>query len=179
MTSDGKRLGVWIRQRRKEKNLTLKELSKQLGISIMTLQRIETGKTPPSFFLVAKLARILELPVKELFGETAPVIHFLKKGELKRSRHGHNTVLELFPEGMLAENVKVELYESKAGAGHKEHSHRDFKALYLLSGKCRITYGGKKHILNEGDSIYFDCEEKHAVEALKDGKSLVITIPKS
>ena len=58
-------LGQRIRNERKMMNMTLEKLAKKVGISKMTLHRIETGKTSPS------IARSLRKQVLTICGSTS------------------------------------------------------------------------------------------------------------
>lgn len=49
-----------------KKDLTQKQLSELLGVSLSTINRIETGKQVLKVDMLSKLANILEIPVNEL-----------------------------------------------------------------------------------------------------------------
>lgn len=64
---DGKKtIGVYIRELRESKDMTLTELARRAGISIPHLSRVERGHAEPSFMVVAKLAGGLNMTVAEL-----------------------------------------------------------------------------------------------------------------
>jgi transcriptional regulator with XRE-family HTH domain len=57
-----------LRQLRKQKNLTLRDLEAMTGISRMTIQKIETGATKnPSYARVLIIADALGVKPEELF----------------------------------------------------------------------------------------------------------------
>jgi transcriptional regulator with XRE-family HTH domain len=175
---DQKELGNLIRTRRKEKDLTLKEVSAKLGISLMTLQRIEMGQTAPSFFLVADLARILDLPVRDLMGEKEPAFDLLRKSDQKRIESELSVMREIYSSGMLAEKLTVNFVSSKAGYTMAEHMHQNIIAIFNLTGKARFVYGGQEYIVNEGDAIYFDSSVPHSYQVLEDVTCVCIAIKK-
>ncbi|MBN2143771.1 MAG: ImmA/IrrE family metallo-endopeptidase [Candidatus Aureabacteria bacterium] len=79
-----KKLGENLRQIRKQRQLTLQELSEQSGIPLNTLGRIERGQNWPSVQWISKLSDALEVPVNALFQEEPkPIIHY--RGEKKLS----------------------------------------------------------------------------------------------
>jgi transcriptional regulator with XRE-family HTH domain len=53
--------GQWVRQRRKELDLTQQQLADQVGCPIETISMIEAGQNRPSHLLAERLARFLEL----------------------------------------------------------------------------------------------------------------------
>lgn len=60
--------GEMVRNRRKEKGLTQKELAEMVGIDFTYLSKIETGDLPPpSDEIIKKLATNLDLEADELF----------------------------------------------------------------------------------------------------------------
>lgn len=58
-----------IRERRKELGLTQKELAKKVGISFRTIQNYENGITPPSLYIIEKIALALEVSVETLISQ--------------------------------------------------------------------------------------------------------------
>ena len=63
-------LAVYLKKLRKSKCLTLKELSKQTGISRMTLSSYENGHTIPCIKLTKKLAEFYGIDPKEIVERT-------------------------------------------------------------------------------------------------------------
>ncbi|HQO77610.1 MAG TPA: helix-turn-helix transcriptional regulator, partial [Thermodesulfobacteriota bacterium] len=57
------RLGQKIRERRKLKGLTLRELSGLLGISPSTLHKIEKGVLSPTVILMLEICHALDTPI--------------------------------------------------------------------------------------------------------------------
>lgn len=60
-----------------------------------------------------------------------------------------------------------------------EHSHEGAEFIHLLSGTLAIHYQDEEHVLNAGDSVYFDASEAHTYRALHgaNARALVITTP--
>lgn len=59
-------IGKQLRQIRKEKGLTQKELANMIGCSEITIRQYETGKRVPRDEIKRKLAKALEVKVMEL-----------------------------------------------------------------------------------------------------------------
>lgn len=59
-------IGEFIALRRKEKNLTQKQLADHLGISNKTISKWENGKCMPDYSIVKPLCRELDITVAEL-----------------------------------------------------------------------------------------------------------------
>lgn len=59
-------IGKFIAQKRKEKNLTQKQLAEQLGVSDKTVSKWECGKCMPDYSVVKSLCQELGITVSEL-----------------------------------------------------------------------------------------------------------------
>jgi transcriptional regulator with XRE-family HTH domain len=61
---------VWLREKRKANNLTLKALSEKVECSENHLCDIENGKKNPSFKLAFKISQELKFDIENFFHET-------------------------------------------------------------------------------------------------------------
>ena len=61
-----------LRVLRAERNWSQAELAQRLEVSRQSVNAIETGKYDPSLPLAFKLARVFELPLEQIFSDTAP-----------------------------------------------------------------------------------------------------------
>ena len=64
-----KTIGSTIRAKRKEHNLTLKQLSQRTGLSVSLISQIERAESSASVASLYKLANALDVPITELFGD--------------------------------------------------------------------------------------------------------------
>jgi transcriptional regulator with XRE-family HTH domain len=174
MNTERERLGALIRARRREEELTLKDMAEELGISLMTLQRIEKGQTPPSFFTVVNIARILGLSIEELMSIVEPSLHILRKGSQKQISLGPLLGREVFPEGVIADKISVRIKEGKKGDSASHIQYDGIIASFHIKGKGRLQYLGKNYTLNEGDAAYFDASIENSFELLED--SIIVSI---
>ena len=61
-----KKLGQRIKDIRAEKGLSQTELAHKCGKDSQSLERVENGKTNPSAYYLAELAKALKVPLKDL-----------------------------------------------------------------------------------------------------------------
>ncbi|GAB3741331.1 cupin domain-containing protein [Nocardiopsis nanhaiensis] len=66
---DGPRLGERIRELRKERGLSLRQLAQSLGFSASALSQIERGKMRPSVTRLYQIMTELDVPMASVFGE--------------------------------------------------------------------------------------------------------------
>jgi len=63
---DQKKIGIFIAQRRKELDMTQKELAGKLGITDRAVSKWETGRSLPDLSLLQPLSHVLEIDVNDL-----------------------------------------------------------------------------------------------------------------
>ena len=63
---DQKKIGIFIAQRRKELDMTQKELAGKLGITDRAVSKWETGRSMPDLSLLQPLSHVLEIDVNDL-----------------------------------------------------------------------------------------------------------------
>lgn len=75
-----KSLGQAIRERREEKDFSVRELAKKIDVSAAFLSDVELGRRHPSEDTLAKIARALSVPVDDLkVLDTRPAVEELRK----------------------------------------------------------------------------------------------------
>lgn len=74
MTVDEK-VGIIIREKRKQKKMTLKELGFKVGVAESTIARYEYGQLGLSMSLFLKLCEVLELEPAEVQRQCTPLIN--------------------------------------------------------------------------------------------------------
>lgn len=63
---DSQKIGAFLRELRKEKNLTQEQLAEILGVSGRTVSRWETGSNMPDLTIMIELADYYDIDIKEL-----------------------------------------------------------------------------------------------------------------
>ena len=63
---DTKKIGAFLKQCRKEKNLTQEQLAEKFGVSARTVSRWETGINMPDLSVLVQLAEYYDVEMREL-----------------------------------------------------------------------------------------------------------------
>ena len=63
---DVKRIGLFLKELRKEKQITQEELAEKLGISNRTVSRWETGSNMPDFDVLIELSDFYDVEIREI-----------------------------------------------------------------------------------------------------------------
>lgn len=151
-------VGPRLRALRQRSGATLAELSKQTGISVSTLSRLESGQRRPNLELLLPLAKAHRVPLDELVGAPAtgdPRIH-----PLPMQRHG----MTILPLSRRTDGLQAFKHLMPAAAGHQEPDpqvHEGYEWLYVIAGRLRLVLGAHDLILAAGEAAEFDTRSPH------------------
>ena len=72
------KIGKFIAQCRKDKNITQEQLAEKLGITNKSVSRWENGKNMPDYSILKELCSILDIDVNEVFFFGSAFLNSLK-----------------------------------------------------------------------------------------------------
>jgi transcriptional regulator with XRE-family HTH domain len=152
-------LGEKVRLLRKEKNLSLRSLAKDVGVTASFLSQVERGLADPSLGTLRKIAEMLGVPVFELLLEDEPTSPIVRKDERVRIQvKGSPATLELLVPN-LKQKMEIMLCRTRSHEANLNYNtplpHPTEECIFVLQGKMEIQLAKETHTLNEGDSIYF------------------------
>ncbi|MFD4372840.1 helix-turn-helix domain-containing protein [Streptomyces sp. NPDC058486] len=157
-------VGPRLRRVRRDRGVTLADLSAATGISVSTLSRLESGQRKPSLELLLPLARAHQVPLDELVG--APPVGDPRVRARPIVRHGRTMYpLTRQPGGLQAYKVVQE----KASEQPDPRVHEGYEWLYVLSGKLRLVLGEHDVVLAAGEAAEFDTRVPHWFGPTADG----------
>lgn len=168
-------IGRQVRAYRKQRNITVAELSALTEISIGMLSKIENGNTSPSLTTLQTLARALSVPLTAFFKgfeEHREAVH-TKAGQGveteragTRAGHQYNLLghLGANSSGVIVEPYLIELTgESDI---FKTFQHTGVEMIYMLEGKVDYRHGAQMYPLEPGDTLFFDADAPHGPERM-------------
>lgn len=162
-----KQIGMKIRMERKGLGLSLEALAKKVGVSKMTLQRIEIGETAPSIVLLSEIAFHLKRPVESLLREgDAKVVH-LKKEQQETLFHQSRKWRIVGPKGLITDRITLTYSELEKGTVIEPHTNKGFEWAFLLQGKAVVDIGGKGYSFESGDALFYDAHYPHSIEVVE------------
>jgi transcriptional regulator with XRE-family HTH domain len=156
-------IGAGVRDIRKSKKLTMKQLAEKVGVSLLTIQRIETNKSSPSVALLSEIAHQLESPISKFMPEEFGNFTLVKAKAIPVVKSLKTNLSLLVPKGLIDDHISISLAKVKPGKSIQEHYNEGFEITYILKGKCTFKHGSHSYDLNEGDLIYFDGKIVHSV----------------
>lgn len=169
-----KALGAHIRDLRRQKDLSIADLSEAASISGGMLSKIETGQISASLSTLRSIASALGVPMSSLFSEFEDRrdCSFVKGGqgvviERRGTKAGH--VYNLLGHGLRG-NVAVEPYliELREGsAPYTDFRHAGVEFIYMISGKVSYRHDDQVYDLKPGDALMFDSAAPHGPQILE------------
>lgn len=165
-----RRIGERIKRLRLKKSMGLVELGKHTGLSASFLSQLETGRVVPTLRNLARIAMVFSKDLSHFFepephtlfrihrrnervrlpqtGVDDPTYYFESLGYMVPDRHLDPYYAEFIP-------VKSEVEI-------RPHVHPGYEFLFMLEGELEIKHGDKVHVMDIGDSVYFDASTPHA-----------------
>lgn len=176
-------LGVRLREQRRLRRLTLRELARRTDLSAGLISKIENFRTIPSLPVLLSIARELRLDPAKLFdgmpaAEDRPWL-LVRAGEgvpvERESNHGINYSM-LLESGLAASEFQLMLVRVSPGAKRKAVSGAGMELLYLLSGELDYRVGDDTIRFRAGDTLFFDGSIPHVPANNSDAEAVMIAL---
>ncbi|MEU1734761.1 helix-turn-helix transcriptional regulator [Streptosporangium sp. NPDC020145] len=148
-------IGPRLRSLRRDRGMTLEELSAATGISVSRLSRIESGKRRPTLELLIPIARAHRVALDQLIAAPAtgdPRVHLTPL----RRREGS----VLIPLTQYPGRLKV-FKQVIAPCPRRLVTHDGYEWLFVLAGELLLVLGERELILRPGEVAEFDTSEPH------------------
>jgi len=163
-----KGLGQRLKTLRKERRLTLVEVSQKTGIDQATLSRMENGKMTGTLDSHMKLAEVFGIRLPELYEQVVEKLQEAKdklvRQKIETFTHSSGAVAELLTTAVLQKKMMPVLLKLKAKAHTEteEYSPVTERFVYVLKGSAEATIGREKSALKDGSSLYFNAGIPHS-----------------
>ncbi|MFA5122692.1 helix-turn-helix domain-containing protein [Zavarzinia sp.] len=174
------RIGREIRDLRKARRLTIKELSLATSLSIGHLSEIERGLSSPSIKALHDIAKALGVTIG-WFLHNAEATEQGERDYIVRA--GNRRTLKFssgITDELLSPNLRgqIELLMSRFPPGavgaEAPYSHQGEEAGLLLAGTLELWIGEQCFTLNQGDSFSFPSTTPHRYRNPGDAETVVI-----
>lgn len=160
-----------LRQFRRDKGMTLKQLSEAALLSPAYLSRVENYQVSLTISALERLARVLGVAIAAFFAEDEGVlpITITRAGEgswrpLRGQGDFRYQTLAAAKAGKLLEPLLVDIDSEMPDQPLLGHPGEEFN--YVLEGEFIFTYGRTEYHLKQGDAAYYDGAVPHAARAV-------------
>lgn len=160
----GNIIAVNLKSLRKERDLTLGQLSKISGISKAMLSDMEKGESNPTINTLWKIANGLNVPYTRLLEEAQKTPTVIKKSdlELQEDCNKHYRIYCYFKNTPTRNfeffYVELDAASSNTSVGHCAKAE---EYIYVLSGELTLQTHSREYTLKEGDALTFDSSAEH------------------
>jgi transcriptional regulator with XRE-family HTH domain len=151
-------VGARLRTLRRDRAMTLADLSRETGISASTLSRLESGGRRPNLELLLPVARAFDVGLDELVG-SPPVDDPRSVG--RPIREGGRVVVPLTRRPAPLQAFKQTLPGVRRQPVPSQNTHEGWEWLYVLSGRLRLALGDQDLVLQAGEAAEFDTRVPH------------------
>lgn len=170
-------IGQKIRDLRQQQRMTLQDLSEGTELSKPLLSQVENDQVIPPLATLLRISRALRVPLQTFFEEEANTQKCLvvraDDSEKMNRRPSHGGAPQPYFYHSLAYGKKhkhmepflVEFDPAQTDQAQPV-SHPGEEFFYILEGQVELKHGSETHILNPGDSVYWDSNEPHMLKAL-------------
>lgn len=150
-----RKLGEELKKLRKDKKMTLKELSEKSGLSISFISQIERDLRTLTFTSLKKISEALDVNVNFFFDDNhaGPVDTALLNGNFSYEDLSGDMENPIF----IPAEVELKAGESQ----HSPYTHRGQEFIYVLSGALEVNIRGEHKTLETGESIHIDSRVEH------------------
>ena len=166
-------IGMRFKNARESHCLSLFDIYLRTDISVELLSQIEEGKVVPPLGAVIKLAKALDLKMGYLIsGEEEKAYTIVRRDDRevtarydsRREKHYGYKYESLAPHktNRYMEPFLVTLEPSETEEERSTHDGQEF--IFVVQGEMEVRLGEEVHILEPGDSIYYDSTVPHLVK---------------
>lgn len=157
-------VGQRLRSLRAERQISMRALARESGLSANALSMIERGMTSPSVSTLSKLATALQVPITAFFRQepAREKVVFVKASERLRVPFMRGMIEGLGGE-MFAGRVDAFMLtlESGGSSGPSPLIHTGNEMVFCLRGQLEYDVDGARYRLEAGDSLIFSSQLSH------------------
>lgn len=161
-----------VRDLREVSQITAAEMAAYLGLPISVYQGYEGGTEDIPASLLCEVASRLQVDLGVLLTGEAPRMHVFtvtrsgKGVEVERQRQYRYQSLAANLIHKKAEPFLVTVDPRPAGTPVETNSHPGQEFDFVLAGSLRVTIHDNEIVLDVGDSLFFDSNYPHGMQAL-------------
>ena len=172
-------VGGQVRRRRRDRGLTLAQVSEVTGLNVGYLSQVENDKASPSLETLAALADALDVPIAWFLLEQSVAPRVVRASERPKRQMPRSQGAMTQVDGGIAREVAIFEGVMPPGSRTGFHAHPGDEHHVILSGQVRITQGDSVVEAGPGDYVLLDGTLPHdAVSIGSEPARLLIVYPR-
>jgi transcriptional regulator with XRE-family HTH domain len=182
------RIGQKVTTVRESLGLSCEDLAERSGCDVVVISRIEAGEIVPSLAPLIKISRALGVRLGTLLDDDAhvgPVVTRANEAaevtrikSLETGAGAGSGTLDFFSlaAGKTARHMEPFLIDVNPSDERTLSGHEGEEFLFVLAGTLEVAYGKDTHVLNAGDSIYYDSIVPHQVRSAGSAPARILAV---
>lgn len=151
------KIGAEVKHRRKEMELSLRELGKLAGVTASFLSQVENDQVSPSLISLQKIATALQVPMFSLLHDT-PNGNVIKSDQRRTFRFDEDKITyDLltpdFSRDMMAYLITIDKDTRRIAQPLAKPTQQ---WMHVIKGSMKIIIGDDEFLLEEGDTVSYD-----------------------
>ena len=181
-------IGEKIRALRESRQISVEDLMERTGLSQEQIERIESNVDIPSLAPLIKIARALGVRLGTFLDDqdgsgavvcrkdehTDNSISFSNNAVSARTHMQYHS-LSASKADRHMEPFIIDINQTDENA-YELSSHEGEEFIYVMEGVVEIAYGKKKHVIEAGDSIYYDSIVPHHVHGFEGQAARILAV---
>jgi len=181
-------IGEKIRALRESRQITVEDLMERTGLAQEQIERIESNVDIPSLAPLIKIARALGVRLGTFLDDqdgsgavvcrkeehTDNSISFSNNAVSARTHMQYHS-LSASKADRHMEPFIIDINQTDENA-YELSSHEGEEFIYVMEGVVEIAYGKKKHVIESGDSIYYDSIVPHHVHGFEGQAARILAV---
>jgi len=170
-------IGRRLRELRKNKALTIKEMASGVRLSVGLISQIENEQVTPAISTLMKISSFLGVDITHFFQaeekrESFTVVRGKERFTSSRRGVGEKFDLGYTYEALAFKQAKKHMepfivtFDLKEKENMAFFSHEGEEFIYVIEGRVEFCIEDKSTILEENDSLYFDSSKLHGYRAM-------------
>jgi transcriptional regulator with XRE-family HTH domain len=184
-------LGERIAELCKTYSISRKTLAERSALDIELIRRIEEEGFIPDLAPLLKISRALGVRLGTLLDdheELGPVITRRGNAEVvtrfvtglpageKPEAGGHGLAFHALAADKGGRHMEPFIVDIEGDAEQDKSAHEGEEFIHILSGSLTLEYGKDRHILGQGDSVYYDSIVPHRVYSADGGTVRILAV---
>jgi transcriptional regulator with XRE-family HTH domain len=173
-----------IKERRREKNITVQELASRVNVSKGLISQVENSRTIPSLIVLIDIIKALEIDLNEFFKDIRsrdnqnPII-IKRKSEYEHFEKEHAigfNYQRIFTRYVNHSTIDIVILELEPDADRPLVETEAFEYKYIIKGDVDYLFEDNRISLHEGDSMLFNGRIAHTPKNMGDTKALMLVV---
>ena len=181
-------VGEKIKSLRETKQISISEMDERTGFATEHIARIENNVDNPTLATLIKIARALGVRLGTILDDQEEVGAVIRRkqddaqGTISFSNNAMNARTHMRYQSLSKSKADRHMepfiidIEATDETNYEVASHEGEEFIFVTEGTVEVTYGKKTHIIEAGDSIYYDSIAPHHVHGFQGQAAKILAV---